>query len=126
MKGRFKRGLDAEGIDHIVMTTHLWFIDRFTRTIENKVIWKGTTHKKKWRLLLPNVIKQYNNTIHDSTNLKPVDAIQDKNAIEVKTHLVLRSRFKIKYTEIDINDLNFLRQKQKYAEIKEHVKQLEW
>ena len=49
---------------------------------------------KEWRLLLPNVIKQYNNTIHDSTKFKPVDAVKDSNAPDVKTNLVLRSRLK--------------------------------
>ena len=34
--------------------------------------------KKDWHLLLQAVIKQYNRTIHDSTKLKPVDAIQEK------------------------------------------------
>ena len=33
-KGRFKEILDVEGVDHIIMTTHLSFIDRFTRTIK--------------------------------------------------------------------------------------------
>ena len=37
--------------------------------------------KKYWRLLLQAVSKQYNNTIHASSDLKPVDAIQDKNAV---------------------------------------------
>ena len=32
-KGRFNEILDAEGIDQINMTTHLSFIDRFTRTM---------------------------------------------------------------------------------------------
>ena len=50
---------------------------------------------KEWHLLLSNVIKQYNNTMHDSTKLKPVDAIRDKKAAEVKTNLMLRARFKI-------------------------------
>ena len=47
---------------------------------------------KDWHLLLPAVVKQYNNTIHSSTKLKPVDAIQDKNAVEAKTNLLLRAR----------------------------------
>ena len=38
------------------------------------------------------ISRQYNNTMNDSTKLKPVDAIQDKNAVEVKTNLMLRAR----------------------------------
>ena len=45
-KGRFKEILDAEGIDHIIMTTHLSCIDRFTRTIKN-VLFERVQHTKK-------------------------------------------------------------------------------
>ena len=34
-KGEFKKILQSEGIEHIVFSTHLSFIDRFTRTIKN-------------------------------------------------------------------------------------------
>ena len=46
-KGRIKEILNAEGILHIIMTTHLSFIDRFTRTIKKYGIWQGSTHKKR-------------------------------------------------------------------------------
>ena len=59
--------------------------------------------KKDWHLLLSNVVKQYKNTIHGSTKLKPVDARQDKKAVEVKINLMLRSTFKTKYKDININ-----------------------
>ena len=38
---------------------------------------------KDWHILLPAVIKQYNSTIHSSIKFRPVDAIQDNNAVEV-------------------------------------------
>ena len=76
--------LYAEGIQHIIMTTHVSFIDRFTRTIKY-VLFERVQHTgKEWHVLLPNVIKQYNNTIHDSTNFKPIDAIKDSNVPDVK------------------------------------------
>ena len=74
------------------MTTHLSFIDRFTRTMKNMLFERVQHAGKDWHLLLSNVIKQYNNTIHNSN--KSVDAIQDKNAAEVKTNLMLRARLK--------------------------------
>ena len=104
LKGRFKDILDAEGIQHIIMTTHLSFIDTFTRTIKN-VLFERVQHTgKDCHILLPNVIKQYNNTISESTKFRPVDAIHDKNAVEVKTNLMLRARVKRKCKEININD----------------------
>ena len=57
---------------------------------------------KDWHLLLPAVIKQYNNTLHPSTKLKPVDAILDKNAVEVKTNLMLGARCKRKHKETNV------------------------
>ena len=45
-KERFKHILDAEGIDHIVMTTHLSFIDRFVRTIKS-MLFERVAHVKK-------------------------------------------------------------------------------
>ena len=68
-QGRFKDILDAEGIQHIVMTTNLSCIDRFPRTIKNMLFERIQHTKKDWQLLFQTVIKQYNNTIHNSTKL---------------------------------------------------------
>ena len=57
------------------------------------MLFERVQHTKNRHLLLSNVIKQYNNTIHDSTKFKPIDAIKDSNAPDVITNLVLRSRF---------------------------------
>jgi len=83
------------------MTTHLSFIDRFTRTIKHMLFERVQHTGKYWHRLLPNVISQYNNTSHNSTKFRPVDAIKDKTAVEVKTNLMLRARFKRKYKEIN-------------------------
>ena len=56
-KGEFKKILQAEGIEHIVFTTHLSFIDRFTRTIKNMLFERVEHTKQSWNLLLPSVIK---------------------------------------------------------------------
>ena len=120
--GRFKEISDAEGIDHIIMTTHLSFIDRFTRTIKDQLFERAQHTGEDWHRLLSKVISQYINTIHSSTKLKPVDAIQDKNAVEVKTNLMLRARFTRKYKDINVVDFCWsFKKKQKYNEMKERV-----
>ena len=66
------------------MTTHLSFCDHFTRTIRN-MLFESVQHTgKEWRLSLPTVIRQYKSAIHDSTKLRPVDAMQDKNQMKLK------------------------------------------
>ena len=85
-KGRFKEILLAEGIDHIIMTTHLWFIDGFTRTIKNMFFERVEHTGKDWHRLLANVINQSNNAIHSSTKSKPVVAIKANNVVEVKNN----------------------------------------
>ena len=122
-KGRCKQILDSEGIDHIIMTTNLSCIDRLTRTITNMLFERVDHTKKDWHLLLPNVIKQYSNTLHDSTRLKPIDAIKDSNAPDVKTNLTLWARVKRKNKEIHVGDFNrIFWEKPKYSDMKEHVK----
>ena len=77
-KGRFKEILNAEGIDHIIMTTHVPSTDRFTRNIENMLFERVQYTRQEWHRLLPDVINQYNNTTHNSTKFRLADAIQDK------------------------------------------------
>ena len=62
LKRWFKELLDAERIDHIIMATHLSFIDRFTRIIKHMVYERVQHTKKEWHSLLTNVINQYDNT----------------------------------------------------------------
>jgi len=122
-KGRFKQILEDDGIYHIIMTTHLSCIDRFTRAIKNTPFERAQHTGKYWHLLLVNVINQYNSTIHSSTKFRPVDAIKHKNAVEVKTNIMLQARFKRKYKDINIHDkVKVFKKKQKYSEMKEHVK----
>ena len=126
MEGDSKEGLNKFSmlkVSNIVFTTHLSFIDRFTRTIKNMLLERAQHTKKYWYLLPSNVIKQYKNTIQNSTKLKPVGAIQDKNALEAKTNLTFRARFKRKYKELNLNDfVRIFKNKGKYSEMKEHVK----
>ena len=52
-KGIFEEILDAEGIDHIVMTRHVSCIDRFTRTIKNMLLGRVQHTGKEWHVFAP-------------------------------------------------------------------------
>ena len=52
-EGRCKQILDAERIAHIIMTTHLSCIDRFTRTSRNMLFERVEHTKEDWHLLPP-------------------------------------------------------------------------
>ena len=64
------------------------FAERFIRTI--RILLKKPTFLKgnaDWLSELPSVIKKYNNTIHPSTKMKPIDSSLKKNEKEVYPNL---------------------------------------
>ena len=79
------------------------FAERFNRTIRNllkkPVFEKGNAN---WLDELPSVIKKYNNTIHHSTKMTPVDASKRRNEEEIYNNLQdKRIKRKPKYKEGD-------------------------
>ena len=64
------------------------FAERFNRTLRNllkkPVFLAGNAN---WLSELPSVIKQYNNTIHHSTKMKPIDASKKSNEKLVYSNL---------------------------------------
>ena len=77
------------------------FAERFNRTIRNllkkPVFEKG---KASWINELPSVIKQYNNTSHHSTKMKPIDASKKSNEKIVYSNLqdkrkILNPKYKL-------------------------------
>ena len=77
------------------------FAERFNRTIRN-LIKKPVFEKGRadWLSELPSVIKQYNNTIHSSTKMKPIDASKKSNEKEVYSNLqdkrkILNPKYKL-------------------------------
>ena len=80
------------------------FAERFNRTVRNllkKIVFEQGD--AKWIDVLPTVIKQYNNRIHNSTKLTPKDASIKKNERFVYKNLLIK-RKKIE-PKFQINDL---------------------
>ena len=77
------------------------FAERFKRTICNsfkKPVFERS--RGSWINELPSVIKQYNNTIHHSTKMKPIDASKKSNEKIVYSNLqdkrkILNPKYKL-------------------------------
>ena len=80
------------------------YAERFNRTIKDHL--KRPVFEKKdgrWVDILPTITKQYNNRIHSSTKLTPIQASLKKNKGYVY-HNLLDKRKKIK-PKFQLNDL---------------------
>ena len=80
------------------------FAERFNRTIRN-LLKKPVFEKRRasWINELPAVIKKYNNTIHNSTKMKPIDA--SKKSSEKIVHSNLQDKRKILNPKYNLGQL---------------------
>ena len=70
-------------------------VERWIRTIKEKM-WKYFTDNNTYNYMdvLPELVKDYNNTVHTSTKLTPIDASKKKNELTVWRNLY-PDRYKI-------------------------------
>jgi hypothetical protein len=78
-------------------------VERFNRSLK-QWMWKEFTRNdnKKWVSLLPTLIDRYNNKVHSTIRMSPIEATKDKNKQTVydriyKTNRVSRATNKAKY-----------------------------
>lgn len=119
-KGKVKELFDGEGVKHITTATHAHVVERFLRTIKNGVHERVRFNKANWEEMLPYVVNKYLNTVHSSTGFKPKDAIDDKNALDIKVKLELNAKSKRRYPRISVEDrVKIFKKAGKYGEAKE-------
>ncbi len=107
-KSKVKEFFEGEAINHITTLTHANVAERFIRTLKNGIHDRVRFTKAPWHEMLEYVIRKYNNTVHSSTNHKPIDAHKDKYAGDVAANLSIKSINKRKYKNINIGDeVNF-------------------
>ena len=57
-------------------------IERFNRTLKNRMWYKMTKHEtKNWIGRLPKIVNLYNHTIHNTTGMKPYKAIKHEKTL---------------------------------------------
>ena len=61
-------------------------IERFNRTLKRKLFKKFTEQgNQKWLKILPEIVKNYNNTIHSSIGVSPTQASEKPELIAIRT-----------------------------------------
>ena len=55
--------------------------------------------------MLSKALDKYNGTVHSSTKMKPKDAHDDKNHMDVRVNLTRREKNTRKYPEVKVNDM---------------------
>ena len=95
----------GEGITHIITKTHANVVERAIRTFK-KMIGDRMRHfkNKTWVEVMRVALKAYNNKIHSSTKMTPNRAHDLKNALEVKSNLILKEKHNRKYPNINKGD----------------------
>ena len=117
-----KKYFDGEGITHIITLTHANIAERFIRTM-NMIHDRVRFNRGSWTAMLAKALEKYNNTVHSSTKMKPKDAHNDKNHLDVRTNLTRREKNTRKYPEVNANDnvKIFKKGRGNYTDRKEYV-----
>lgn len=92
----FKKLMDSYGINHYTTysTKKAAIVERFNRTLKNKM-WKRFSFNGsyKWLKILPELVDEYNNTIHRTIQMRPIDV--DQSAERQLKHLVYANEIRI-------------------------------
>ena len=117
-----KEFFEKEGITHVVTLTHANVVERFIRTMKNMMHDRVRFNRGSWTVMLSKALDKYNDTVHSSTKMKPKDAHDDKNHLDVRVNLTRREKNTRKYPEVKVNDMVkvFEKKKRNYTERKEY------
>lgn len=72
-------------------------VERFNRTLKERM-WRKFTEQGtfRWLNILPLLIRNYNNSVHSTTGLKPVDITRDNELLVLNRIVKHRKTFKLK------------------------------
>ena len=101
----FEQYCKDNNIRVILTKTHAWAVERFIRTIKDKLNKRiENDNTKSWKELLFQVLLTYNNKdIHTATGMTPNEARKEHNRLQVKLNLEMNRVSTRKYPNIDIN-----------------------
>ena len=104
----FFRFINGNEIKHIQTSTHAPSAERSIRTFKNSLyrILDGLKQdKSEWVKHVSGIITKYNNTEHNTTKIKPSDAVKKENHVWVNWHLQNNVKKDRKYPKIKEGDM---------------------
>ena len=103
----FIRLLNQHKINHIISNTPPPFSERAVQEIKNMIFARLEgleIDKQNWTDVLPAVLKKYNNRIHGTIEMSPIDARKPDNQIQVYMNIRQKAQFKRKYPKLSRGD----------------------
>ena len=104
---KYTRFLNENNIKHVQTTTHAHTVERFVQTFRNNLQRRldGLNQDKSdWIKHIDPILKKYNNTIHNTIQIEPVNAIKPMNFLWVMWHLQNNAKKERKYPKIQESD----------------------
>lgn len=102
----FKALMKRRGINHYHTYSHLKasIVERFNRTIKTWMWAKFSAQGSyKWLSMLPGLLNKYNNRVHRSIGMRPID-VNDKTVNAVRVRLLPKQSKTIKRAKFKIGD----------------------
>ena len=103
----FIKLLNEHKIKHIISSSPSPFGERAVQEIKNMIHTRLEGLEKSresWTEILPAVLKKYNNRIHGTTELSPIDARKPENQIQVFMNIRQKAQFKRRYPKLSKDD----------------------
>ena len=104
----FFRFMNDNDIKHVQTSTHAPSVERFIRTPKDNLYRRLhglNLNKSEWVKHVKNIVTKYNNTGHNTTKIKPLDAVKKENNLWALWHLQNNATKDRKYPKINEGDM---------------------
>ena len=104
----FFRFIAENDIKHVQTSTHAPSVGRFIRTSKDNLyrsLYGLKPDKSDWVKHVPSILTKYNNTEHNTTQTKPLDAIEKENVLWVNWHVQNNAKQNREYPKINEGDM---------------------
>jgi hypothetical protein len=110
----FKSFLSDEGIQQVLSLSHATFVERFNRTLKEKLEkYKQATGTKTISTVLPKLVRNYNRTHHSAIGMAPDDVTESKKSVEDAHYSMYKKSRLRKRRAINVGDTVLVKKKRK-------------